>query len=120
MVFQKIRNPNDLIKFSKYLILIKECSKDAQQYIPEYLEEIIDKNLSCLTTILNPLNQMPLFNGATEIKMDKYLNYIERLNYSCKKNKNLVGKIQILKNQKSIVFFDVGEPQRKVFLRLIN
>ena len=113
--FPKNRNPNDLIKFSKYLILIKECSKDAQQYIPDYLEEIIDKNLSCLTTILNPLNQMPLFNGATEIKMDKYLNYIERLNYSCKKNKNLVGKIQILKNQKSIVFFDVGEPPKKSF-----
>ena len=113
--FPKNRNPNDLIKFSKYLILIKECSKDAQQYIPDYLEEIIDKNLSCLTSILNPLKQMPLFNGATEIKIDKYLNYIERLNYNCKKNKNLVGKIQILKNQKSIVFFDVGEPPKKNF-----
>ena len=113
--FPKNRNPNDLIKFSKYLILIKECSKDAQQYVPDYLEEIIDKNLSCLITIKTPINQMPLFNGATEIKMDKYLNYIERLNYNCKKNKNLVGQIQILKNQKSSVFFDIGGPPKKKF-----
>ena len=37
------------------------------------------------------------------------------MNYSCKKNKNLVGKIQILKNQKSIIFFDVGGPPKKNF-----
>jgi len=103
--FPKNRNPNDLIKFSKYLILIKECSKDAQQYVPDYLEEIIDKNLSCLASIKTPINQMPLFNGATEIKIDKYFNYIERLNYNYKKNKNLVGKIKILRNQKNSVFF---------------
>ena len=41
--FPKSRNPNDLIKFSKYLVLVKECSKDAQKYIPDYLDEIVEK-----------------------------------------------------------------------------
>ena len=47
------RNPNDLIKFSKYFILIKECIKDAQQFVPDYLDEIIDKNLKCIKSILS-------------------------------------------------------------------
>ena len=70
---------------------------------------------SCLASIKTPINQMPLFNGATEIKIDKYFNYIERLNYNYKKNKNLVGKIKILRKQKNSVFFDVGSPPKKNF-----
>ena len=46
--FPLTRNPNDLIIFSKYFVLIRECMKDAQKYIPEFLNEITDKNLSCL------------------------------------------------------------------------
>ena len=41
--FPLTRNPGDLIFFSKYLILCKECIKDAQQYIPEFLDNIIEK-----------------------------------------------------------------------------
>ncbi len=113
--FPKNRNVCDLIKFSKYLILIKECMKDAQQYIPEFLEEIIEKNLNCLVSLKTPTNQVPLFNGATEISVEKYLNYIERLNYNYKKNKTSIGKIQVLKNKKISVFFDVGSPPKKDF-----
>ena len=43
--FPLSRNPNDLIIFSKYLIFCKEIIKDAQKYIPEFLENIIEKNL---------------------------------------------------------------------------
>ena len=113
--FPKNRNASDLVKFSKYLILIKECMKDAQQYIPEFLDEIIEKNLNCLSSLKTPTNQIPLFNGAVETSIEKYLNYIERLNYSFKKNKNLIGKIKILKNRKMSVFFDVGPPPKKNF-----
>ena len=41
--FPLSRNPNHLLKFSKYFILIKECTKDAQQYVPDFLDEIIKK-----------------------------------------------------------------------------
>ena len=66
--FPLTRNPNDLIIFSKYFVLIRECMKDAQKYIPEFLNEITDKNLSCLKKITTPDFKMPLFNGATEIE----------------------------------------------------
>ena len=64
--FPLTRNPNDLLKFCKYFILIKECINDAQEHIPEFLDSITEKSLSCLKNITTPDNKMPLFNGATE------------------------------------------------------
>ena len=62
-------------KFSKYLILIKECTKDAQQYVPEYLDEIIEKNIKCLVSIAENNNEIPLFNGSIEISLEEYFNF---------------------------------------------
>ena len=109
------RNPNDLIKLSKYLILVKECTKDAQSYIPDYLDKIIEKNLACLVSIKSSNNETPLFNGNIEGKVDEYFDYIKSLNYKVSKNKNLAGNIYILKNKKHNIFFDVGEPPKKNF-----
>jgi len=109
------RNPGDLVELSKYFILIKECIKDAQEYIPDFLETIIDKNLNNLKSLITQKIQIPLFNGAVENKIDNYLDYLEGLSYKPKKLTNKIGNIQILKNKKSIVFFDVGQPPKKKF-----
>ncbi len=42
--FPLSRNPNDLIFFTKYLLLCHESINDAQKYMPEFLENIIKKN----------------------------------------------------------------------------
>ncbi len=111
--FPLSRNPNHLLKFSKYFILIKECTKDAHQYIPDFLDEIIKKNLSCIKNITTPENKMPLLNGATEIIMEDYFKYITNLNYKTKIIKSNVGGIAILKNKKNVIFFDIGNPPKK-------
>ena len=105
------KNPNDLIKFSKYLILIKECIKDAQQFVPDYLDATIEKNLKCLKSIVTPHNQIPLFNGGTEINLEEYFDYISKLNYRFSKSLRKIGNLQMweylihtLKGQK--VFID--------------
>ena len=64
--FPLSRNPNDLLFSSKYLIFCREIIKDAQKYIPEFLDNIIEKNLTCLNFIKYPNNQLPLFNGASQ------------------------------------------------------
>ena len=46
--FPLSRNPNDLVFYSKYLILCREVIKDSQKYVPEFLRDIIEKNLICL------------------------------------------------------------------------
>ena len=112
--FPLTRNPNDLFKFLKFLILIRECISDAQEYIPEFLELIIEKNLICLKNITTPNNQIPLFNGGTEIELFEFYKYISDLNIKCKNLKKNVGGLKIIKNKKDVVFFDSGPlPEKK-------
>ncbi len=111
------RNPSNLLKFSKYLVIIKECIKDSQQYVPEYLENIIEKILNCLKSIQTPSEQIPLFNGTSEYELTEYFSYIEKLNYKIKKNKTNVGSIQIIKHKKHTIFLDIGSSPKKNFSR---
>jgi uncharacterized heparinase superfamily protein len=111
--FPQNRSPKDLLKFSKYFILVKECIKDAQEYIPDFLDEIIDKNLLCIKSLKTPLNQLPLFNGSVELNLENYITYIGGLNYKFGKSKYKIGNIQILKYKKNTVYFDVGTHPKK-------
>ena len=111
--FPLSRNPNDLLFLSKYLIFCREIIKDAQKYIPEFLENIIEKNLTCLNFVKCPNNQLPLFNGASENHLNQLDGYLEK-NYK-KKSKNIIGGLFKLKQKNNIVFFDVGGPPRKNF-----
>ena len=113
--FPLTRNPSDLIFFSKYLMLCKECIKDAQQYVPEFLDTIIDKNLRCIKNILTPNNQTPLFNGGTEDNLEQFNKFLNALDYKSKDKKNIIGGIHTFNIKNSAIFFDVGEPPKKNF-----
>ncbi len=113
--FPLTRNPSDLIFFSKYLMLCKECIKDAQQYVPEFLDTIIDKNLRCIKNILTPNNQTPLFNGGTEDNLEQFNKFLNELDYKSKDKKNIIGGIHTFNIKNSAIFFDVGEPPKKSF-----
>ena len=108
--FPKNRNLENLIIFLQYFILIKEWTKNAQENVPEYLEEIIRKNLICLNSFYNSNKKIPLFNGSTERELNSFLEYLEKLNYRTEKKLSFVGKIQILKNKKMTLYFDSGGP----------
>ncbi len=108
--FPKNRNSESLIIFLQYFILIKEWIKNAQEVIPDYLEEIIDKNLVCLNSFCNPSKKLPLFNGATEKNLEEFFKYLNKLNYRFDKNLSFVGQMQIIKNKKITLYFDSGEP----------
>ena len=106
-------NTYDLVQCSKFLILIKECCKDAQEYIPDYLDDIVDKLVNCLYSIKTPTHKNPLFNGASEFKMGSYLNYLAGLEYTASKTRNKVNQIHISKSKIFLLFFDVGSPPKK-------
>ena len=107
------RNPNDLIFFSKYLIFCKEIIKDSQKYIPEFLEEIIEKNLKCIHFIKTPNNQMPLFNGANLTKFNQIEKYLESSKPD-NKNNNLGGLYKV-KHKNHFLFMDIESPPQKKF-----
>ena len=107
------RNPNDLIFFSKYLIFCKEIIKDSQKYIPEFLEEIIEKNVKCIHFIKTPNNQMPLFNGANLTKFDQIEKYLESFKPDNKDNS--LGGLYKVKHKNHFLFMDIESPPQKKF-----
>ena len=113
--FPLTRNPSDLIFFSKYLLLCKECIKDAQQYIPEFLDIIINKNLKCIKEILTPNNQIPLFNGGAESNLEYFHKLLDDLDYKPKNKKKIIGGIHSFNIRNNAIFFDAGEPPKKDF-----
>tara|TARA_Y100001958_G_C21203699_1_gene530041 strand:- start:52 stop:1698 length:1647 start_codon:yes stop_codon:yes gene_type:complete len=113
--FPLSRNPYNLLKFLKHFILIKECTKEAQEIIPEFIENILDKNLDCLKTIITPDQKLPLFNGTNEIHLEEFFNYLSRLNIKPKKLKKDVGFLKILKHKKDVIYFDFGPPPPRRF-----
>tara|TARA_B100000214_G_scaffold200156_1_gene144957 strand:- start:922 stop:2568 length:1647 start_codon:yes stop_codon:yes gene_type:complete len=115
--FPKNRNFENLLIFVQYFVLIKEWIKNGQEVVPDYLDEIIEKNLVCLNSLKSPLKKLPLFNGSTDKNLEDFLQYLSKLNYNLKKNLKSVGQVQIIKNKKSILYFDSGEPPTYQFSR---
>ncbi len=111
--FPLSRNPNDLVFFSKYFIFCKEIIKDSQKYIPEFLEDIIKKNLNCIHFIKTPDNQLPLFNGATSLNFNQIKKYLDEFKPNLK-NKNLGGLFKI-KHKSHFLLFDIDKPPNKKF-----
>ncbi len=108
--FPKNRNSENLIIFLQYFILIKEWIKIAQEPVPDYLTEMIEKNLICLNSLKNSTKKLPLFNGVTEKNFNNFFEYLNKLNYQSNKDLNNVGEIQIIKNKKITLYFESGEP----------
>ena len=111
--FPLTRSPNDLLNYTKYFLLIKEVIKDAQKYVPEVLENIIEKNLECLKQITTPTNSLPLFNGSVEKDLTNFYEYINHFKIKIKKQKISTGNIYVLKNKKDVIYFEAGDPPQK-------
>ena len=79
--FTLSRSANDLIFFTKYLLLSREIINDAQQYLPEFLEDIIKKNLKCIKFLQTPNNKLPLFNGTSENDLKNFDKYLENIKF---------------------------------------
>jgi len=111
--FPLSRNPNDLIFFAKYLIFCRELIKDSQKYVPEFLQDIIDKNLNCIHLIKTPDEQLPLFNGAYAVNLNQIQKYLEKIKPN-NKNNNLGGLFKI-KYKNHYLIIDTERPPRKKF-----
>ena len=109
------RNIYDLVQCSKFLILIKECCKDGQEYIPDFLDDIVDKLVNCLNSVRTPNNKVFLFNGTSEFKMDTYFDYLKGLEYKPESIKDIINQIYIARTKQTLLFFDIGPPPEKKY-----
>ena len=110
--FPLSRNPKDLFFFTKYLILCKEVISDSQKYVPEFLEDIIEKNIVCLNYIKTPNNQLPLFNGSTVTNLNQIDKYLANTKQKKKLNKHIGGLFKA-KYKAHQVFIDIENPPQK-------
>ena len=111
--FPLSRNPNELVFFSKYFIFCREIIKDSQKYVPEFLDDIIEKNLDCVHYIKTPGDQLPLFNGANSINLDQIKKYLD--DYKPMNKKNLPGGLFRLKHKSHFLLMDIEKPPHKKF-----
>ncbi len=113
--FPLSRSPNDLIFFSRYLILCHESMKDAQLYMPEFLDDIIKKNIICIKCLRAPNKQMPFFNGSSENNLDDFNKYLDNYKLNRKEKKDVIGGIFLAKSKNQTLYLDVGNPPNKNF-----
>mgnify|MGYP001242234514 CR=1 FL=1 len=114
--FPLSRNLEDLLKFIKFFIIIKESVKDAQKLSLSGLDLILEKNLLCFYAFLTPLNKLPLFNGCTDLDLKEFIDYLSSFNIKNKKNNmQCLGGFHILKNKKDQIYFDAGPVPQKNF-----
>ena len=109
------RSTNDLIFVTKYLLICFENIRDAQKYIPEFLDDLIKKNLACIKFFTTPNNQIPLFNGASENSISNFDKYLANFKINKKGKTNPLGGIFYAKSKNQVLFFDVGGPPSKNF-----
>ena len=110
--FPLTRNPNDLVFLTKYLVLCRETIKEAQQYSPEFLDNIVKKSLECLKNMRTPLNQLPLFNGGSKVDLGNFEKHLENLKTT---KQDVIGQIFHLKFKQHELYFDIGSPPSKGF-----
>ena len=111
--FPLSRNPSELVFFSKYFIFCREVIKDSQKYVPEFLEDIIKKNLNCIHYIKTPNDKLPLFNGASAINLDQIQKYLD--NFKPTSKKDYLGGLYRLKHKSHFLLIDIDGPPQKKF-----
>ena len=115
--FPKSKNPEELFICIKYLILIREWSKEAQQPIPDFLNEIVSKCGNCYAMLSCLNKQFPLFNGATEINHKDYDIFLKNLKYKFIDKKHEVSDLIKVKKKKLEFFIDCGNPPTNNFAK---
>ena len=118
--FPLTRSPNDLLNYTKYFLLIKEVIKDAQKYVPDNLENILEKNLECLKQITTPANSLPLFNGSVEDDLTNFYDYINHFKIKIKKTKINQEIFMFLKIKKMLFILKLEILQKKIIHLVIN
>ena len=113
--FPLTRSPNDLIFFTRYLLLCHEIIKDAHFSMPSFLDEIIKESLGCIKFLKTPNNQVPLFNGSSESDLNNFDKFLENFKIKKKEKKNILGGLFYAKSKGQTLYLDVGEPPSKDF-----
>ena len=106
--FSKSRNINQQILYLKYFILIREWFKEAQEEIPEHLDETIYYLGQGYAYFWQNTKVDLLFNGNNNSNNQDFDNYLKRLGYKFKNDSIDYCGYTILQNRKICLAMDTG------------
>ena len=106
--FPKSRNIKELILYLKYFILIREWFKEAQNSIPEHIDETIYYLGQSYAFFQNDSGTDFLFNGNNISDNYEFDNYLKRLGYKFENENQETGGYIIFKNKKTSLIMDIG------------
>ena len=115
--FPKSRNPEEVFICTKYLILVREWLKEAQKFVPNFLDEIILKIGNCYSFLSCSNKQFPLFNGGTEINYKYYDIFLKNIKYKFNNKSYSIADLIKIKKKKLELFMDCGNPPADNFAR---
>ena len=81
--------------------------------MPEFLEDIVQKNLNCVSFIKTPDDRLPLFNGAYSTKLYQIEKYLVNLKPNYKDN--ILGGLLKIKHKSHFLLIDIDKPPKKKF-----
>jgi uncharacterized heparinase superfamily protein len=113
--FPKSRNIRQLNFYLKYLVLIREWLRESQNEIPEYIDENIYYLGQAYAFFSKNNKKSFLFNGNHETKDTELDDYLKRLGYNFKNQRNELAGYAILNNKKIIIAMDMGSTPDKKF-----
>ena len=113
--FPKSRSIKQSIFYLKYFILIREWLKEAQNNIPEFIDEAIYYLGQSYAFIKQGINKDILFNGNNLSKNDNFEQYLKRFGYKFKNENNEIAGYAILRNKKISLIMDIGSSPNKKF-----
>ena len=113
--FPKSRNPEEVFICLKYLVLIREWLKESQKFIPDFLNDIINKSGNCYSMLSSSNKQFPLFNGANEINYKDYDIFLKNLKYKFNNKSFEIADFIKIKTKKFEFFIDCGNPPPNKF-----
>jgi len=115
--FPKSRNPEDVFRCLKYLILIREWLKEGQKSIPDFLNDIISRCGNCYSMLSFTNKEFPLFNGATEINYKDYDIFLKNLKYKFSNKSHSIADFIKIKKKKFEFFIDCGNPPQSIYAK---
>ena len=114
--FPKSRSLRQLVFYLKYFVLIRELLKEAQNEIPNYLDESIFYLGQAYNNIWQSSKVSFLFNGNHDDDHSDFDKYLKLHGYKFKNiNNHEVGGYSYLKNKNISIIVDLGSPPDKKF-----
>ena len=107
--FTRSRSIKQLIFYLKYFILIREWFKEAQNEVPDFINETIFYLGRGYSFIWQNINSDILMNGNNTSNNLEFDQYLKRCGYKFKNENNEFGGYAILRDKKVSIVMDVGD-----------